>query len=177
MNSVEPLVWTFETASEAETENLGRDLADCLTPGVALLLSGDLGCGKSVLARGVLWGLGVADDCITSPTFTLVNPYDSGRLPAAHFDLYRLSAPEELELVGVEEYVDGRGVVIVEWPERGEGEFFGAVIRVNLEDLPGNPQGRRLVFSAVEPLSRECLHVFGEHNAGKGLRGGSGVSA
>ncbi|MBF0614063.1 MAG: tRNA (adenosine(37)-N6)-threonylcarbamoyltransferase complex ATPase subunit type 1 TsaE [Magnetococcales bacterium] len=154
------MVWSTETTSEQQTEALGRALARFLQPGVAVLLSGDLGCGKSVFARGVLRGLGVEAGSITSPTFTLVNPYPEGRLPAAHFDLYRIADPEELDLVGIEEYVDGAGVVLVEWPEQGVGQRFGSMLTVRLEDRVADPQWRRITLRAEEPLSRDCLHDF-----------------
>ncbi|MBF0163036.1 MAG: tRNA (adenosine(37)-N6)-threonylcarbamoyltransferase complex ATPase subunit type 1 TsaE [Magnetococcales bacterium] len=160
MSGADVTCWSGESRSEAETEGWGRELGDCLAPGVGVLLHGDLGCGKSVFARGVLRGLGVEEDYITSPTFTLVNGYDEGRLPVAHFDLYRLSDPEELEGIGVEEYVDGRGVALVEWPERGSGVDFGAVLEVLLEDRPDDPAFRRVTLRASDRLSRGCLDGF-----------------
>ncbi|MBF0191863.1 MAG: tRNA (adenosine(37)-N6)-threonylcarbamoyltransferase complex ATPase subunit type 1 TsaE [Magnetococcales bacterium] len=158
----------YVTGSEAETEALASELARCLMPGMALLLTGDLGSGKSVFARGVLRGLGVEEAYITSPTFTLVNVYDEGRLPVAHFDLYRVTDPEELELVGIEEYVDGKGVVIVEWPELGAGHHFGAALDIRLTDAPEKPEQRRITLTPLEPLSRECLHVFKRQRAPSG---------
>ncbi|MEO5345430.1 MAG: tRNA (adenosine(37)-N6)-threonylcarbamoyltransferase complex ATPase subunit type 1 TsaE [Magnetococcus sp. YQC-9] len=160
MSGADEIRWSGESRSEEATEALGRALAASLLPGVAVLLRGDLGCGKSVLARGVLRGLGVEDAYITSPTFTLVNGYDEGRLPVAHFDLYRLSDAEELAGVGVEEYVDGRGVALVEWPERGEGIDFGAVIEARIEDRAGDPEWRGITLHARDALSRGCLHDF-----------------
>ncbi|MBF0212751.1 MAG: tRNA (adenosine(37)-N6)-threonylcarbamoyltransferase complex ATPase subunit type 1 TsaE [Magnetococcales bacterium] len=165
MTGTAPLIWHGETGSEAATESLARKLAGSLVPGIALLLSGDLGCGKSVFARGVLRGLGVEEAYITSPTFTLVNLYDEGRMPVAHFDLYRVTDPDELDGVGIEEYVEGAGVVIVEWPEQGAGYDFGAVLAVRLEDDPQDPDRRRITLTAEEPLSRECLHVFEQQYA------------
>lgn len=112
-------MFTYKTASAVETVGFGERLAQLLKPGMVLLLYGDLGAGKTCFAGGIIRGLGVFEH-VTSPTFTLVNEY-AGTLPIAHFDLYRLDDPEELFDIGFEEYLDGRRVVLIEWPERAGG--------------------------------------------------------
>ena len=103
------------TNSAEETRILGERLAEELRAGDVILLEGPLGAGKSELARGVAKGLGVTET-VTSPSFTILNAYDSGRLPLYHFDWYRLQDPEELYELGLEEYLGGDGVALVEWP-------------------------------------------------------------
>jgi tRNA threonylcarbamoyladenosine biosynthesis protein TsaE len=108
--------------SEEQTSALARELAQRLPPGSVLCLVGDLGAGKTVFARGFARGLCI-EEPVTSPTFTLVNSYE-GRMPDGsrrtlhHFDLYRLTDPEELHDIGWEEYFDGEAICLVEWPER-----------------------------------------------------------
>lgn len=106
----------IETRSPSETRNLGVRLAKALEPGTAIALIGDLGSGKTVFAQGVAEGLGCAGE-VTSPTFALVNVYE-GRLPVYHADFYRLSRPQDVESIGFRDYLDGRGVLLVEWADR-----------------------------------------------------------
>ncbi len=101
--------------SPEETKRLGMLLAEELQPGDVILLEGPLGAGKSEFARGVAKGLGVAET-VTSPSFTILNVYESGRLPLYHFDWYRLESAEELFELGMDEYLGGAGVALVEWP-------------------------------------------------------------
>ena len=103
------------THSPSETRDLGRRLAEQLRPGDVLLLYGNLGAGKSEFTRGVAEGLGVAGP-VTSPSFTILNVYDDGRIPLYHFDWYRLESAEELYEMGMDEYLGGDGVAVVEWP-------------------------------------------------------------
>ncbi len=105
----------IRTHSPAETRDLGRRLARLLRPGDVLLLYGDLGAGKSELTRGIARGLGVTGP-IASPSFTILNVYDEGKMPLYHFDWYRLSSAEELYEMGMDEYLGGDGVAVVEWP-------------------------------------------------------------
>ena len=105
----------LKTRSGDDTFALGRALGAFLRPGDALLLSGDLGTGKSVLARGAARALGV-EGPMPSPSFTIMFPYE-GRCPVYHFDLYRLSGPDEFEAAGLYEWFGGAGVCLVEWPE------------------------------------------------------------
>ena len=106
----------MQSNSPEETRKLGEQLAGELHPGDVILLEGPLGAGKSELARGIALGLGVRER-VTSPSFTILNVYTSGRCPLYHFDWYRLSDPEELYEMGMEEYLTGvDGITLVEWP-------------------------------------------------------------
>lgn len=102
--------------SEKDTEKLGQEIADSLKPGDVLALIGDLGTGKTTLTKYIAKGLGIKE-MITSPTFTIVSEYDSGRLPLYHFDVYRLEGAEDMFETGIEEYFDKGGVCIVEWAD------------------------------------------------------------
>lgn len=122
--------------SEAQTAAYAQALARRTAPGCVLCLTGDLGAGKTVFARGFARGLGITDP-VTSPTFTLVNSYE-GRMPDGsrrtlhHFDLYRLVDPEELHDIGWEEYFDGESICLVEWPERAGDLLPGPCLAVTL---------------------------------------------
>ena len=125
---------------EADTQRLGRELAKALQPGDVVALTGDLGTGKTALTKAVAAGLGVTD-MITSPTFTIVCEYHSGRLPLYHFDVYRVSDPDELVEIGFEEYVFGRGVCLIEWADLVEELLPAQTIRVTLS-YGAEPQER-----------------------------------
>ncbi len=107
-----------ESHSESETEALGEALGRELRAGDVLALDGDLGAGKTAFTRGLARGLGYSGR-VTSPTFTIVNEYEGGRLPLFHFDLYRLTSPEELFDIGWEDYLERGGVCCVEWSRLG----------------------------------------------------------
>lgn len=149
------------------TALLGQDLAVALKPGDAVALEGDLGAGKTTLARAIVRALAEAPDLdVPSPTFTLAQSYD-GRIPVHHFDLYRLAAPEELEELGLAEALED-GVALVEWPERAGGALAPA-IRVALEEREA---GRVAAISGPEEamtrLSRSfAIRAFLD-NAGEG---------
>lgn len=148
---------TYLTHSEEETTTLGGLLADLLRPGLVVTLSGELGAGKSVLARGVIRGLGVVDGPINSPTFTVMNPYPEGRLPVYHWDFYRLGDPDELIELGADEFLGGNGVALVEWPQRGAGWLPPDRIDIRIDDHH-QPDARRLHLTATGPLSQQVLH-------------------
>jgi tRNA threonylcarbamoyladenosine biosynthesis protein TsaE len=109
-----------ELVDEAATLALGAELAAAAPPAAVVALHGELGAGKTTLVRGLLRGLGYAG-AVTSPTYTLMEPYEAGDRRVVHFDLYRLGDPEELEMLGAREELDGGALALVEWPERGEG--------------------------------------------------------
>lgn len=114
------LSWSLVTSEEADTEKLGKELGRLLLQPALILLQGDLGTGKSVLARGIARGMGVDPSIpITSPTFTLMNHYAADP-DLYHFDLYRLSGADELEEIGFDDFAHGAGVALVEWPEKLE---------------------------------------------------------
>lgn len=106
-----------ELHGEAAQEALGRAIGRRLRPGAVVHLRGEIGAGKTTLTRGLLRGLGVKAP-VKSPTYTLVEPYDSPRGPVYHFDLYRLADPEELQFFGAEEYFSPEAICILEWAER-----------------------------------------------------------
>lgn len=127
-----PSVGARVTNSEVETAAAGRDLASTLAPGAVVLLSGDLGAGKTAFVRGLAEGLGIDPADVTSPTFTLVQEYRGGRLPLYHVDLYRLKSIEVDDL-GLEEMTDG--VMAIEWPDRLPRAFDGAIaVRIDHGD-------------------------------------------
>lgn len=113
---------TLLLADEAATQALGRTLAGALRAGDALCLTGPLGAGKSTLARALIRALTTPDEEVPSPTFTLVQFYETAQFPLAHFDLYRLSDPDEAYEIGLDEALDG-GVALIEWPQRLEGRL------------------------------------------------------
>ena len=106
----------FFTNSPEETEQLGQALGKLLPAGAVLAYEGDLGAGKTAFTRGLARGLG-ATEPVTSPTYTIVNEYLSGRLPLFHFDMYRLSSADDLFDIGWEDYLDRNGICAVEWSE------------------------------------------------------------
>ena len=108
---------TVDTHSAAETRALGERLAGHLKSGDVVVLQGELGAGKSELARGIAKGLSITET-VTSPSFTILNVYESGRCPLYHFDWYRLESAEELYELGMDEYLGGDGIAVVEWAER-----------------------------------------------------------
>jgi len=119
------------TNSADETRKLGERLADQLKAGDVILLEGELGAGKSELARGVAKGLGV-QETVTSPSFTILNVYESGRMPLYHFDWYRLESSEELYELGMDEYLGGDGIALVEWPERCPDAVPAQYLRIRI---------------------------------------------
>ena len=126
----------FHSASEDDTRAIAVTLAAELTAGSVLLLSGDLGAGKTAFVRGLAAGLGISSDEVTSPTFTLVHEYRGGRLPLIHVDLYRLDRAD-LDDIGLDEDLAARGVVAIEWAERLSRRVRGAVA-VTITDHGGD---------------------------------------
>ena len=118
--------------SAVATERLGARLAAVLRPGCIIYLHGELGAGKTTLARGLLHGLGHRGT-VKSPTYTLVEPYQIGEWRLFHWDLYRLADPEELEFLGLRDQLDGEAVLLIEWPERGQGELPAADLEITLD--------------------------------------------
>ncbi|PYP41515.1 MAG: tRNA (adenosine(37)-N6)-threonylcarbamoyltransferase complex ATPase subunit type 1 TsaE [Gemmatimonadetes bacterium] len=128
---------TTVTRSEDETRALGRNLSRSLQAGDVVLLTGDLGMGKTVFARGIAQGLGVSEDEVRSPSFTLVNRYH-GRVMLYHIDLYRIDRPEDLDELGLEEFLGVDGIAVVEWAERLGPYRPVRVVSVRLVDGGGD---------------------------------------
>ena len=121
----------FNTSSESETERVGENLAAKLHPGDIIALYGDLGAGKTAFVRGLARGLGISSR-VSSPTFTIVNEYEGGRLPLFHFDMYRLGSSDELFDIGWEDYLTRGGVCAVEWSENVSDALEADCIRVDI---------------------------------------------
>ena len=117
----------FISHSPAETETLGEALGKILTPGTVLAYRGDLGAGKTAFTRGLARGLGIRES-VTSPTYTIVNEYLSGRMPLFHFDMYRLGSEDELFDIGWDDYLERGGVCAVEWSENVWGAMEDAIV-------------------------------------------------
>ena len=116
----------FYTLSPEQTERAGEALAARLKPGDVIAYYGDLGAGKTAFTRGLARGLGVTEP-VTSPTYTIVNEYLSGKMPLFHFDMYRLSSSEELFDIGWEDYLARGGICAVEWSENVDDALQGAI--------------------------------------------------
>ena len=151
----------FPLDSATATERLGARLARVLPPGCVLYLRGELGAGKTTLARGLLHGLGHRGT-VKSPTYTLVEPYQIGEWRLFHWDLYRLADPEELEFLGLRDQLDGEAVLLIEWPERGQGELPGADVAVRL-DYAG--AGRNCQMEAHSEVGIQLLARLGPSRA------------
>ena len=138
----------FITNSPEETEAVGMALGKRLTPGTVIAYQGDLGAGKTAFTRGVACGLG-AKESVTSPTYTIVNEYLSGRMPLFHFDMYRLASSDDLWDIGWEDYLERGGVCAVEWSEN--------------------------VADAMEDAITVCIQKLGEESRKITITGGNGL--
>ena len=143
------MISEYITNQPQETEDLGRCLGSALESGAVIAFTGDLGAGKTAFVRGLAAGLGI-DGRVTSPTFTIVNEYEGGRLPLFHFDLYRLGGAEELFEIGWEDYLLRGGVCAVEWSERASELLDGQEIRVDLRHGAHDEQRRIRIFNGPE---------------------------
>ena len=134
------------TASEEETIALGEELARALKPPAVVLLIGELGAGKTTLAKGIIQGLGAARaEDVTSPTFTLIHEF--GTAPKVyHVDLYRIEEPRELATLGLEELLEREAIVLVEWGERFPGLWPADSLEVRLRALDGDEREIRVVY-------------------------------
>lgn len=134
----------FHAPDADAQEALGRALATALNGRGVVYLQGDLGAGKTTLTRGILRGYGHTGN-VKSPTYTLVEPYDLGAVNAYHFDLYRLTDPEELELLGIRDYCRPEALSIIEWPDRGQPFLPPADLTITIRV---DTDGRELEFVA-----------------------------
>ena len=138
----------FITNSPIETEKVGEALGKVLQPGTILAYEGDLGAGKTAFTRGLARGLGATEQ-VTSPTYTIVNEYLSGRMPLFHFDMYRLASSDDLWDIGWEDYLERGGVCAVEWSEN--------------------------VADAMEDAITVCIQKLGEDSRKITITGGVGL--
>ena len=146
--------WETTTSSATETRELGKIFGRLAEPGLVVLLSGQLGAGKTCFAQGVGDGLGVAPSSpVTSPSYTLLNIHQ-GRFPLYHFDLYRLAQVDDLADLGYDEYAEGEGLTLVEWADRMSGALISS-LEVAIESLGGDR--RRLYFAARDDRGVELL--------------------
>ncbi|SFW20359.1 tRNA (adenosine(37)-N6)-threonylcarbamoyltransferase complex ATPase subunit type 1 TsaE [Nitrosovibrio sp. Nv17] len=139
---------------EAATLALGAELASLLHAGLVVFLEGDLGAGKTTLARGILQGLGY-EGKVKSPTYNLVEVYEISRLYFYHFDFYRFDNPEEWEEAGFREYFNGESVCLVEWPEKAGASLPAADLRVRLGVAGTNH--RHVEVQAPTEAGARCL--------------------
>ena len=136
--------------SPEDTEDIGARLAEQLEPGAVVAFTGDLGAGKTAFTRGLARGLGIPDR-ITSPTFTIVNEYEGGRLPLFHFDMYRLGSADELFDIGWEDYLRRGGVCAVEWSEIIADALEEDAVRVDIR-RGASDQERVITIAGVSKL-------------------------
>ena len=140
---------TYETNSPEETERVGAALGRIVRPGTVIACRGGLGAGKTAFTRGLARGLGYTD-IVTSPTYTIVNEYLGGRLPLFHFDMYRLTSPDDLWDIGWEDYLDRGGVCCVEWSEN-VADALEDPITVTIDKLGEN--SRRITLEGGSALA------------------------
>jgi tRNA threonylcarbamoyladenosine biosynthesis protein TsaE len=147
----------LDLADEAATARLGASLASALRPGEAICLTGPLGAGKSTLARALVRALTRPDEDVPSPTFTLVQFYETAAFPLAHFDLYRLASADEAFEVGLDEALD-EGAALIEWPQRLEGRLppDRLDIEISLEDGGETRRARLTPHGAWKGRTLEC---------------------
>ena len=139
----------YLTRSEAETEALGARLAEVLSPGAVVAYRGGLGMGKTAFTRGLARGLGCPGR-VTSPTSTIVNEYEGGRLPLFHFDMYRLTGADALFDIGWEDYLDRGGVCAVEWSEQVEDALPEDTVYVSIARSPQADSWRTITIEGAD---------------------------
>ena len=147
---------TLTTRCPEQTQAVGRLLGSDARAGDVFLLSGELGAGKTCLTQGILWGLG-GDEYARSPTFVLMCEYYA-RLTLYHMDLYRLDSVDEVIDLGLDDYILGEGVCVVEWAEKGLDAFPGENMRIRIEDIGGG--SRALTFTAESSRYSEMLDAL-----------------
>lgn len=140
----------FESFSAEETAAIGEKIAREAAPGAVYTLIGDLGVGKTVLTQGIAKGLEI-DEPICSPTFTIVQVYEEGRLPFYHFDVYRIGDVEEMDEIGYEDYFYGNGLTVIEWANLIEEILPPLYHRITIEkDLEKGFDYRRITIEEVK---------------------------
>ena len=136
----------IESYSAQDTREAGRRMGQEAVPGLVVTLTGDLGTGKTVFAQGFAEGLGIRET-VNSPTFTILQIYEEGRIPLYHFDVYRIEDAEEMVEVGLDEYLEGNGVCLIEWAGRIADLLPAGTIIVRIEkDLEKGVDYRRIMI-------------------------------
>lgn len=140
----------IETYNAKETFSLGEKIGKKALPGQVYTLNGDLGVGKTVFTQGVAKGLEITEP-VNSPTFTIIQEYEEGRLPFYHFDVYRIGDIEEMEEIGYDDYFFGQGVCLIEWAELIEEILPSDIISITIEkDLDKGFDYRRITITGLE---------------------------
>ena len=145
--------------SSLHTERIGERLARLAKPGDVFALSGELGAGKTVLAKGVATGLGLDPVDVASPTFIILREHYGGRMPLFHLDLYRLEG-QDLGTTGWEETLEGGGITVIEWPDRAGAALPDDRLDIQLEHIADTK--RRVLMTATGDRSRQLLEEFGD---------------
>lgn len=143
--------------SEAQTQRLGLRLGTLVMPGSVVLLEGTMGAGKTVFAQGVALGLEVKEQ-VTSPSYTLIKEYHSGRLPLFHIDLYRIGSNDSLWSLGLEEYIDGDGICVIEWARKVRDFLPETWLLINIEIMTDTK--RTLHFESEGDRFQKILHEY-----------------
>ncbi len=145
--------YEVELADERQTVAAGERVGRCLQAPALIFLQGDLGAGKTTFCRGVLQACNYFG-AVKSPTYTLVEPYELAEVTVYHFDLYRLGDPEELEYMGLRDYIGDHSICLIEWPQRGAGVLPSPDIQVNIAQ---QGHGRRLQLLAHSERGRRII--------------------
>jgi tRNA threonylcarbamoyladenosine biosynthesis protein TsaE len=167
-------VWQLVLPSPRHTDRLGRAIGSALQGGESLALYGPLGSGKTALVRGIAAGLGATSSAVTSPTFVLLHEY-RGRLPLAHVDLYRLGSRKEVESIGLDDYLSGSTVVVIEWADKAPGILPSDRLEMQLRHR--TVQSRSIRLMATGPLSAALLARTRSKRPSRGPRSGRPRSA
>jgi tRNA threonylcarbamoyladenosine biosynthesis protein TsaE len=138
-----------------QTRRLGAHLGRLLAPGDVILLEGEFGSGKTTFTQGIAKGLGLDSHYVNSPTFTLINEYKGGRVHLAHIDLYRLQGAYDISTLGLDDYLEGRGATVIEWPAEAEATLPQDRLLVQFDYL--NDTKRTLRFYAFGPRYEQLL--------------------
>lgn len=155
-------MYKYQSHSPEETRQLGYRLGKIISEGLVIALEGDLGAGKTLFVKGLAAGLGAVEP-VTSPTFTLINLYE-GRLPLAHFDVYRLPTPDAIEELGYDEFFYGDGVTAVEWSDIIEDYLPEEYLLVQFQRGNEAEQGERLItFTAYGQDAERLLKELDEN--------------
>jgi tRNA threonylcarbamoyladenosine biosynthesis protein TsaE len=141
-----------------QTRRLGAHLGKLLSPGDVVLLEGEFGTGKTTFTQGIARGLGLDSRYVNSPTFTLINEYRGGRHPLAHVDLYRLHGLSDIATLGLDDYLEGRGITVIEWPEEAAPWLPDERLTVQFSHLSDTK--RTLRFYASGPHYTQLLDEY-----------------